>query len=218
MTAMIYLLKGDDYRAKEAKIDELKAKYLVHPDAPRFDFDNLNAEKLPPAELKKSLVALPAVNPQRLVFIRNIQKAAEQNQKILLDFAQDPADHCVVIADISGPSQKGFLTQLSKIAQKLEFGTGKKTLVWDITKQIESRNPKEAVRLLSMMISDGNHPLQIMGGFVWFWGRMKTKIPAARFQQGLRELQAADLNIKRSRLQPEHAVQILVTKLCLLAA
>ncbi len=215
---MIYLLKGDDYRAKETKIDELKKKILVHPDAPRFDFDNLDAAKLPPAELKKSLVSLPAVNPQRLVFIRNIQKAGEQNQQILLDFVQSKPDHCVIIADISAPSQKGFLTKLSKIGQKLEFDSGRKTVIWDMTKQIEARNPKDALRLLNEMISDGNHPLQIMGGLVWFWGRMKARIPAGRFQQGLRELQAADLNIKRSRLQPEHAVQILVTKLCLLAA
>lgn len=213
---MIYLLKGDDYRAKEAKIDELKKEILVHPDAPRFDFDSLNAERLPPAELKKSLVALPAVNPRRLVFIRNIQKAAEQNQKILLEFAQSAPEHCVVIGDISAPSQKGFLTKLSKIGRKLEFGAGKKTVVWDVTNQIERRNPKEALRLLCVMISEGSHPLQIMGGLVWFWGRMKNKIPAGRFQQGLRELQAADLNIKRSRLAPDHAVQILVTKLCLL--
>lgn len=215
---MIYLLKGDDYRAKETKIDELKKKFLVHPDAPRFDFDNLNAEKLAPAELKKSLVSLPAVNPHRLVFIRNIQKANEQNQKILVAFFKEKPEHCIVIGDMSAPSQKGFITQLAKMGQKLEFGTGKKITVWEMTDQIKARNSKEALRLLSQMIKDGSHPLQIMGGLVWFWGRMKTRIPARNFQQGLQELQIADLNIKRSRLQPDHAVQILVTKLCLLAA
>ncbi|MBZ0166329.1 MAG: hypothetical protein K8I00_05930, partial [Candidatus Omnitrophica bacterium] len=72
-------------------------------------------------------------------------------------------------------------------------------------------------KLLAVLLRDGTHPLQIMGGLVWIWGRLKNRISADNFQQGLRELQAADLNIKRSRLHPEHAVEILVTKLCLLA-
>lgn len=214
---MIYLLKGDDYRAKEAKIDELKKAILTHPDAVRFDFDGLDAAKLAPDELKKTLLALPAVNPKRLIFIRNIQKASDPNQEILLTFIKSKPDHCVIVADCGESSRKGFLTQIAKLGKVIELSGGKKASVFDMTKYIEARNPKASLTLLAELLGEGNHPLQIMGGLVWIWGRLKNRISAGNFQQGLRELQAADLNIKRSRLPPEHAVEILVTKLCLLA-
>ena len=42
---------------------------------------------------------------------------------------------------------------------------------------------------------------------------MKPKVSGDNFKQGLFILQEADLNIKRSRLDPEHAIETAVVKL-----
>ena len=60
--------------------------------------------------------------------------------------------------------------------------------------------------------------LQLMGGLVWFWGKLKQRISAEKFKKGLLHLQEADLNIKRSRIKAEYALEVLVVKLCLLIA
>lgn len=215
---MIYLLKGDEYQAKEQKIDELKTKILAHPDARRFDYESLDAAKVTPEDLKKTLMTLPVVAKQRLVLIRQIQKASPHNQTILTDFVNTANDHCVLIGDCTEPSQKGFLSKLEAKGKVLEFGGKKKLSVFDMTNAIGARNPREALAMLSVLINEGNHPLQLMGGLVWFWGKSKTRISPANFQKGLKELQEADLSMKRSRLPPEYALEVLVTKLCLLAA
>jgi hypothetical protein len=41
-------------------------------------------------------------------------------------------------------------------------------------------------------------------------------MPPAKFEKGLLALGEADLNIKRSRLKPEQALELLVVKLCAL--
>ncbi|MGE0268546.1 MAG: hypothetical protein AB7S78_08850 [Candidatus Omnitrophota bacterium] len=214
---MIYILKGDDYQAKEQKIDELRNKILSHPDARRFDYDILDAAKVTPEDLKKSLMTLPVIVKQRLVLIRQVQKANPQNQNILIDFSNSSSDYCILIADCSEASQKGFLSKLEIKAKVLAFGGKKKLNVFDMTNAIGARNPREALAMLTSLFNEGNHPLQLMGGLVWFWGKNKTKISPDNFQKGLKELQEADLNIKRSRLPPEYALEVLVTKLCLLA-
>ncbi|MBP9853396.1 MAG: hypothetical protein KBD53_00850 [Candidatus Omnitrophica bacterium] len=214
---MMYLLKGDDYQAKEQKLDELRNKILSSPDARRFDYDNLDATKLSPEDLKKSFLTLPVVNKQRLIIIRHIQKTSAQNQNIILDFLKTNSKDCILIADCSEMSQKGFLDKLEKSATVLTFGGRKKLSVFDMKMSIGSGNSREALNVLSALINEGNHPLQLMGGVVWIWGDQKKRISSANFQQGLKELKEADLNMKRSRLPPEYALEVLITKLCLLA-
>ncbi len=60
------------------------------------------------------------------------------------------------------------------------------------------------------------HPLQIMGALVWYWGKEGKACGKERFERGLKALEEADLNIKRSRLEPQYAVEKLVVELGLL--
>ena len=81
-----------------------------------------------------------------------------------------------------------------------------------------ARNPVEALKILGNLLVEENHPLQIMGGLIWFWGKSRTRLSADQFKKGLMCLQEADLNIKRSRLKPEHTLEVLVVKLSSLIA
>ena len=79
---------------------------------------------------------------------------------------------------------------------------------------VMSRSPKDALKILGDIFSSGTHPLQVLGGLVWFWGKTKNRLSSQNFNLGLRELQQTDLNIKRSRLKAEYVLEVLVVKLC----
>jgi len=217
---MIYLFLGEDRAAKEQKIAEIKTTYLSCNDALKLDYELLHGTKLDSAVLKKALIALPAVSKKRLILIRAVEKLDTHNKKIVLDFIQTKSSHAVLILDSDGTAPKNsFFNKITSVAKVTRFGQGTaKKNVFDMTRAMEGRNPSGALKILDGLLGEGDHPLQIMGGLVWFWGKLKNRLSAESFKKGLLVLQEADLNIKRSRLKPEHAVEIAVTKLSSLIA
>ena len=212
---MIYLFLGEDREAKEQKIAEIKKTCLPSDDALKLDYECLYGSKIDPSELKKSLIALPAISGKRLILIRMVEKLNTQNKKILLDFIQSENEHAVLILDSEEMSaQNSFMNKISAAAKVMRFGSGTvKKNVFDMTKRMENRDSSGALKILEHLMSGGDHPLQIMGGLVWFWGKSKNRLSADQFKKGLLVLQEADLNIKRSRIKSEYAVEIAVTKL-----
>ena len=51
---------------------------------------------------------------------------------------------------------------------------------------------------------------------LWYWGKEGKLQGKEVFKRGLKALEEADLNIKRSRLDPQYAVEKLVVELGLL--
>ncbi|MCK5259737.1 MAG: hypothetical protein KAJ70_01625 [Candidatus Omnitrophica bacterium] len=217
---MIYLLLGEGSSAKDRRINEIKADCLSSDDARKLDYELLHGIKLDPAALRKSLSALPAVAEKRLILIRSIEKLSEHNKEIISDFIQEGCQHAVLVLDSDATALKGgFARDVMSAAEVIRFGRrGKKSDLWDVTGAIEARDSREALKILNTLLKDGDSPLRIMGGLVWFWGSVRNRISADGFKKGLLVLQEADLNIKRSRLKPEYAVEIAVTKLSLLIA
>ena len=212
---MIYLLLGEGRDAKDRKIIEIKAKYLTDHSALKLDYESLHGGQLDPLVLKKALISLPAVSKKRLVLIRVANKLDIHNQEIILDFIQSGHSHAVVILDSDGGEGKNsFLTKVKAAAEVVNYGAAQRQKnTFDMTRAIESRDPAGALNILNELMQDGNHPLKLIGGMVWFWGDRKSRLSADQFKKGLEVLQEADLNIKRSRLNPEYAVEIAVTKL-----
>jgi len=211
---MIYLFFGQDYSAKDQKIREIKNKYLISDQAQHYDFDQLDGSKLSAEDLKKSLITLPVILKQRILLIRKIEKLTDQNKEILLTWINEKKAHGVLLLDSDAAELKNaFFKEISLSAQLFSFSLGKKQNVFDMTRAIGSRNGTEALRILNELMEEGDHPLQIMGGLVWFWGKQKSVVSSDKFLKGLKFLQEADLNIKRSRLKPEYAVEMAVVKL-----
>ena len=212
---MIHLFLGEDGPEKERKISELKTECFGDSDAGQLDFDSLNAVKLDPALLKKSLIALPAMSSKRVVLLRSCEKLTLQNKKIILEFIPTDHKYVVLILDSSELSVKNkFFDELNRAAKVVRFGGAvKQENVFTLTRALENRNLPTALKMLDHLLEKGDHPLQIMGGIVWFWGKMKPRLSADGFKKGLLVLQEADLDIKRSRLKPRYAVEIAVTKL-----
>ena len=217
---MIYLLLGEDRPAKDRKVNEIKISCLPSDDARKLDYELLHAIKLDPVVLKKAILALPAVAKRRLILIRTAEKLSAHNQEIISDFIRSGDEHAVLILDSDESALKGgFARDVMAVAEVTRFGRrGKKNDIWGVTGAIEACDPGEALKILDTLLKDGDSPLRIMGGLVWFWGSLRNRVSADGFKKGLLVLQEADLNIKRSRLKPEYAVEIAVTKLSSLVA
>ncbi len=167
---MIYLFWGEDRAAKEQKIAEVKSKYLTSEDAFKFDLEILHGSKCGPDILKKSLIALPAISKRRLVLLRVAEKLNTQNKKIILEFMQTENQHCVLILDSNEELPKNsFFNKVTASAKVMRFGGGvARENVFDMTRAMGNRNSSGALKILDNWMKDGNHPLQIMGGLVWF--------------------------------------------------
>ena len=217
---MIYLFLGEDRQAKEQQIAEIKAACFSSDDAPKFDYERLHGIKLDPDVLKKALIALPALAQKRLILIRSAEKLDTRNKNIILEFIRTENRHAILILDSDETDLKNdFFSQVTAAAKVMRFTQGgKKQNIWAVTRAIERQNTSEALAVLNDLLEKGDHPLQIMSALVWFWGNLKDRLSAESFKKGLLVLQEADSNIKRSRLKPEHAIEIVVTKLSSLIA
>jgi DNA polymerase III delta subunit len=211
---MIYLFLGEGCLAKDQRINEIKKKHLPEGESVHFDFDQLDGARLDAAELKKSLISLPFISKERVIILRRSEKLSTQNKELILEFAKDKESRTVVLMDLcEGDTKNSFVQKLSVLVKVIAPPVTKKQNVFDMTKAMSTKNAAESLRILNELFEEGWHPLQVMGGLVWFWGKEKTRLSSLKFQKGLKLLQEADLNIKRSRLKPEQAMEVLVIKL-----
>ena len=210
---MIYLLLGSDGPAKDRKISEIKTK-AFNVNTFEFDYEVLHAHKLDPLDLKRSFLALPAIAEKRLVVLRQIDRLNPRNKELILEFLRQDLSHVDLIFDSEElEASTAFLKELAKSVQVVHFKKEIPSNVFDMTNAMSARRPTQALAILGDLLTGDIHPLQIMGGLVWFWGKSKNRVSVKSFQKGLSVLQDADLNIKRSRVKPEHALEIAVVKL-----
>jgi len=96
----------------------------------------------------------------------------------------------------------------------LHFGISASKSVFDVTKAMSQNQPAEALKRLKDLMDGGQHPLQLIGGILWFWRNNQLQLSADKKEKGLRLIQEADLNIKRNRMTAQMSVEVLVVKLC----
>ena len=214
---MIYLFLGDDLPAKDAKISEIKNKLFKNAqEALSFDFDNLDAKELGENTLKQAFLTLPVIAPHRLIVLRQIHKLRSADIQVLVNFCQKPAKHCDLILESTENILKGDLKDLPLYAKGVVLGKPEGPNVFDMTKLMTAHRNADALKMLDGFYHNNVHPLQIMGALVWYWGKEGKPLGKERFERGLKALEEADLNIKRSRLEPQYAVEKLVVELGLL--
>ena len=214
---MIYLFLGDDLSAKDARITEIKNKFFKNSqEALAFDFDNLDAKELGTDTLKQAFLTLPVIAPHRLIIVRQIHKLKSADIQVLTNFCQKPAKYCDVILESTENTLKGDLKDLPLYCKGVVMGKAEGPNVFDMTRLITSNRSGDALKMLDGFYTENVHPLQIMGALVWYWGKEGKACGKERFERGLKALEEADLNIKRSRLNPQYAVEKLVVELGLL--
>lgn len=213
---MTYLLLGEDSPAKDQKINELKEEIFPSSshDALAFDYERLDGADVDARALRKALLAMPAVGPKRLIVLRAAHKLDARGKEILLQFIAQKRDDTVLVLE-AGDTEvaNAFMKNVAAQARVIHVQTPKRQNVFDVTNALSARDPVRACAILNQLFAQGNPPVQIMGGLIWFWGKSRPRLSEGNFRQGLLMLQEADLNIKRSRLKPEHGLELLVVKL-----
>lgn len=222
---MHYLFLGEDNLSKDLEIESVKKSIFSknlsasYNDALHFDYQILHGDKCDPATLKKALIALPTIAEKRIVVIRNGDKLNKQNKDLLTAFLSEKPPHIVCIIDShAAGTQNAFLKKLATLAKVQVFDSGEDINIFGITNALSAKDPKTALKLLRELLAKGDHPLQIMGGLIWFWGKNRNRISRDKFREGLQYLQEADLNIKRSRLNGDNALEVLLVKIYSLIA
>jgi len=212
---MAHLFLGKDRKEFDEQVSELKNKIIGSQDLLGFDCEVLYGHKLDSDTLKKALIALPAVSKQRLVVLHDFHKLSAHNKEIIIEFldSQSTTTELVLLSD-SVSSKDSFVKKIKSYVKIFESSSKTEENVFDMTRAIDMRRAQDALMVLSKMLKKGVHPLQVMGGVIWFWGKCRTKISKDRFYAGLKAIEETDLNIKRSRFRPEYAVELLVVKLC----
>ncbi|MDD3374303.1 MAG: hypothetical protein PHY73_01085 [Candidatus Omnitrophica bacterium] len=211
---MIYLLVGQS-PSKENKISEIKTSVLTSKESLSFDYEILHGHKLNDEILKKSLISLPSVSKKRVVLLRQAHELNARAKKIILSCQKDCDKTVDLILDADEWSTKdSFLRTLGKAITVVNFEQKKKADVFEMTRAIISNRKIDALKLLTQLIEEGNHPLKIMAPIVWSWKNSRNRISKERFRRGLMMIQDADFCIKRSRLSSEYALEVLVVKLC----
>lgn len=211
---MTYLFLGQDLTAKDSKIAEIKKKICPSPDALKFDCETLYAQKLDPEELKKAFITLPAIANERIVIIRECHKLSAHNKELIFEFVKNPGRCVLALESEKMETTDAFIKKLGSAVKVFHFRKETPLNVFNLTDAVSLRRSVEALKILSVLLSQGDQPLQIMGGLVWYWKKARAGFSMPEFKKGLLALQEADLNIKRSRLRPDHALEILIVKLC----
>lgn len=210
---MVYLLLGEDLNAKDKIINQIKSTVVTNDKAFHFDVEHLDALSLPADTLKKALITLPVFSAKRLVILRNVHKLKTADIAVLIDFVKQPSALTELILESSEESLKADFKDITAHAKLSVFGKNNTGSVFDMTKLMQRTQLKEALSMLNRFYKEGTHPLQVMGALIWFWGKEGRALPKERFERGLKALEEADVNIKRSRFNPEYAVEKLVVEL-----
>ncbi len=214
MSKTVCFFIGEDSGPKEKKIAALRQKWLSSADAVKLDYEVHDASKIDPRALQETLLGLPAVASRKVVLLKNCHRLDKKIKEILLSFAQSPSQYIILILDAERLSlTDAFVKKIKPQADLFSTTPPQKQNVFDMTQAISSRQPAAALKILSHLLREGDQPLQIMGALVWFWRKIQNRLPAVRYEQGLKFLQEADLNIKRSRIRPDYALELVVVKL-----
>ncbi len=212
---MVYLFVGNDLRAKDIKLADIKNKLFPYGKGLDLDYELFYADKLDdPDQIRKSLLSVPIMASKRLVVIRSINKLSASDKDFILEFARSKREDIVLVLDSNDTdTRKAYLSKISVYAKVFRFCKQAGKTVFDMADTICRGRGVDALKILHGLFSEGQPPLRILGALVWYWGRYKKLMSKETFRRDLLVLQEADLDIKRSRLPAQHAVEVAIVRL-----
>jgi DNA polymerase III delta subunit len=213
---MVYLLLGQDIRAKNARLRQLKEQFLPRASA-EFNYAALYGKDLTLKALQENLAFLPVNNPQRILVIKDAQGIDEEPRAYLAEFAKGHPKEIILVIDIDDYQKKdGFVSAISRYARVERFQeASRKADAFTLGDSVAAGRADHSLRVLSQLLNAGERPEKILGGLRY--SLEKDGMAPADFKKKLKCLLTCDIEIKTGRLKPQFALEKLVVRLCGLA-
>ena len=209
---MVYLLIGQDPRAKDTQLKKIKQEFLPK-ELQDFNLDTLYAKEITLKEIQERFLAIPLKSAKRIIVIKDAHSLDGQSRDFLLAYSKKPYKQLVLVLDFEHYDYKDeFLKSISGNARVMRFQETVAPDAFALNRQIELRKADCALRLLNQLLGNGEAPERILGGLRYAWERQNEQTPDAR--KKLKLLLACDIEIKTGRLKPAFALEKLIVSLC----
>lgn len=209
---MVYAFLGQDALSKDIQIKKIKEEFLAK-GTEQFNFDILYARELTLDFLQEKLLFLPVKSSKRIVLIKDAQGLNKEIQEFFLKYVKEPYKHALLILDFSSSAKKDeFINAISKYVKILRFKEDVRPDTFVLSRQIESRRPDYALRILNQLLEEGEKPERILGGLRYVLE--KNTVYPAQAKRKFKLLLNCDIEIKTGKLKPSFALEKLVVSLC----
>lgn len=213
---LAYLFLGEDFLTKEKKVDFIKKDLLKGKDTAFFDLEILHAKDLDSRRLSEAIKQFPALSNGRLIIIKDIDKLHPSCREQLVSYLKKPiAKIALVLETDKFDIKDAFVSQLCHLCRVVNFQKARPLDVFSLGQAVSRKRPVEALRILFQLLQAGEKPQKILGVLIWQWKKIETSLSPVEFKQGLQMLLKADMDIKRGRLKPHLALEVLVARLSL---
>ena len=214
--SMHYLFLGADIALRDAKLKQLKANLFPTADAEKLDSEILDGHKLTSEALTVALTSIPALAIRRLVLISRAEKLSKENLVTIERFLKDTPENPVLFLeasawDLKSELRKSIRTRVQVIGSEQKEGRN----AFDMMDEVCAGQTVAALELLKDLLRRGEEEGRLVGAMLWSWThKIKGRTSAEKYKKGLRVIQEADYNLKRSRFPSrEQALEFAVVKL-----
>lgn len=208
----VYLFIGQDNSSKEAQLKLLKRDFSSG-GLDEFNCDVLYGRGLSLNSLQEKLLCLPVKAKKRILVIRQAQELTENIQEFILEYVKKPAPGIVLVIDIESLERNNrFAEHLAKFSRLYRFKEPVRLDTFALGRQIESRRPDLALKMLNQLLYNGEKPERILGGLRYILER--DAIEPIKARKRLRLMLNCDIYIKTGKLKPNFALEKLIVRLC----
>lgn len=211
---LTYLFIGQDAGSKDAQLEKLKEKYLKS-NSCEFNSDTIFAsdKDLTLKSLQEKLLFLPLASEKRIVIIKNGQDLKADLKEFILRYAASPQVGTILVIDIDRYDPKdAFINAISKSAQISRFSQSYEPNVFELNKNINLKKAAASLRLLKVLMANGEKPEWILGSLRSIWEKYLNN--PLEFKRRVKLLLQCDLAIKTGTLKADFALERLVVNLC----
>ena len=209
---MTYLFVGEDEFSKDIKLKKIKQE-LNLTQLESFNFEILYSKDLDLRTLQERLLLLPVKARQRLILIKDTPHLKSDIKKFLLSFLKKPLTHVSLVLEAREIDEgEQFFNKISGLVRVINFRRTRGVNTFTLTDHIRYKRIRQAMRILSQLLLQGERPEMILGAIRYQLDR--ERLDLSERKRKLSFLLNCDIDIKRGRLKPRFALERLVIQLC----